>query len=346
MSHPTTGYWEFFAAEARRGKSPLYEKLALGIGADPNLASLAMRKREGQPPANILLAAVHLLLLQGADHPLADHFPSVRPDATPNGDPVVHFAEFVRSHEATLVPIVESGVTNTNEVGRSATLLPAFEHIARAAGQGLHLVELGPSAGFNLNFDRYRMRFVRHGSELMSIGPANAKVELECDLRGPSVPPLSDDPVPVLSRRGLELNPIDLADARARAWLKALVWPELTDRHRRLDLAIASQLENPVAIFRGDALKLLPPAIDMLPPDGAAVVYHSHVTYQFTPEMRAALDALLLKLSAQRTIHRISIEFHDGGYPIRHGVYAGGAVSQTTLGRCDPHGMWLEWGVT
>lgn len=346
MTHPQTGYWEFFAAEARRGKSPLYEKLALGIGADPALAALAMRKKESQPAANILLGAVHLLLLQGAGHPLADHYPSVRPDASPSGDPVVLFADFVRAHEAALIPIVETGVTNTNEVGRSATLMPAFEHVARATGQGLHLIELGPSAGFNLNFDRYGMRFFRDGAELMSVGPTNAHVELECDLRGASIPPLSDDPVPVLSRRGLELNPIDLRDPLSRLWLKALVWPELTERHRRLDLAVASQLAHPVAIFRGDAMKLLGPCVETLLADGAAVVFHSHVTYQFSAEMRAALDALLLKLSSARPIHRISIEFHDGGYPIRHGVYAGGSVTHTVLGRCDPHGMWLEWGVT
>jgi hypothetical protein len=120
----------------------------------------------------------------------------------------------------------------------------------------------------------------------------------------------------------------------------------LTERHRRLDRAIASQLENPAAIFRGDAMKLLGPCIETLPSGGAAVVFHSHVTYQFSPEMRGALDALLLELSRKRLLHRISIEFHDGGYPIRHGVYDGGAVTHATLAHCDPHGMWLEWAVT
>lgn len=346
MTQPQTGYWEFFAAESRRGKSPLYEKLALGIGADPALIALAMRKKDSQPAANILLGAVHLLLLQGADHPLADHYPSVRPGATPSGDPVALFADFVWAHESALIPLIESGVTNTNEVGRSSTLLPAFDHVARSTGQGLHLIELGPSAGFNLNFDRYEYRYQRDGAELMTIGPRGASVHLACDLRGPSIPPLSDNPVPILSRRGLELNTVDLNDARARLWLKALVWPELTDRHRRLDRAIASQLENPIGIFRGDALKLLRPCVETLPQDGVAVVFHSHVTYQFSADMRASLDALLMTLSALRPIHRISIEFHDGGYPIRHDVYSGGVVSQTVLGRTDPHGMWLEWGAT
>jgi hypothetical protein len=343
MTQPTQDYWGFFAAEATRGKSPLYSRLSRAIGDDHALAALAMRKKESQPPANIILGAVHLLLLQGADHPLADHYPSVRPNAAPGGDAVALFADFVRAHEAALIPIIENGVTNTNEVGRSAVLSPAFAHVARTAGQGLHLVEIGPSAGFNLNFDRYLIRYTREGGAGQQAGPADAGVRLDCTLKGPGEPPYADMPPSVLSRRGLELNPVDLNDPHQRLWLKALVWPELTARHARLDAAIAEQLVHPVPIFHGDALKLIAPAIETLPPDGAALVFHSHVTYQFTPEMRAQLDAALTKLSAARPIHRISIEYHEGGYPIRHGVYAGGAVSQRVLGACDPHGMWLEW---
>jgi hypothetical protein len=346
MTQPTQDYWDFFAAEATRGKSSLYAKLARGIGDDPYLTALAMRKKDSQPAANIILGAVHLLLLQGADHPLADHYPSVRAHTIPSGDPIALFANFVRANEAALGPLIENGVTNTNEVGRSAVLLPAFAHAACAAGQALHLVELGPSAGFNLNFDRYHVRYERDGAVAGETGPDGAVVRLDCVLRGPYDPPYAEFPPKVLSRRGLELNPVDLNDPNKRLWLKALVWPELTARHARLDAAIAEQMRHPVPVFHGDALQLIAPAIETLPPDGAALVFHSHVTYQFTPEMRAALERALLTLSKTRPIHRIGIEYHESGYPIRHGIYADGAVTQTVLGLCDPHGMWLEWKAT
>jgi hypothetical protein len=344
MSHPKKDYWQFFSEEAARGRSPLYARLALAVGGDAYLTAIAMRKREGQPAANVLFAAVHALLLRGADHPLAEHYPSVRPGARPAGAPEPLFAGFVRSHEAALLPLIESGVTNTNEVLRSASLLPAFGHAARAAGTGLRLIELGPSAGFNLNFDRYRYQYTREGAPDIARGPADADLVLACALRGPHAPELAPGFPSVLSRAGLERNPIDLGDPGARLWLKALVWPELGERHARLDRAIASQIQHPVAIVAGDALATLPDAVRTAPAGGTILVYHSHVIYQFTDSMRAALDASLAGLSLARPIHRIGIEYEDGAYPIRHCVYAGGALAQhSVLGRCDPHGSWLEW---
>lgn len=344
MTQPTKDYWEFFSDEAARGHSPLYAKLALGIGRDPFLSKLAQRKSPNQPPANILLAAVHYLLLSGVDHPLADHYLSVRPSATPQGDPVPLFADFVRTHEAALIPLVERGVTNTNEAARSTSLYPAFDYVARQTGHGLHLLELGPSAGFNLNFDRYSYDFVREGVSVLTRG--DGSLRLTADLRGSGTPVLSAAMPKILSRRGLELNPVDLNDAHQRLWLKALVWPELAARHVRLDKAIEVQRMFPAPIFHGDALQLLTPAIETLDPEGVAVVYHSHVTYQFTSAMRQMLEDKLSMLSHRRPIHRVSIEYSEGAYPIRHDLYTGGAAVHTILGHCDPHGMWLEWSIT
>ena len=62
-------YWSFFAREAKRGHSPLYERLALCIGETPELQALAARAKKGQPPANILLGSVQYLLFSGLEHP-------------------------------------------------------------------------------------------------------------------------------------------------------------------------------------------------------------------------------------------------------------------------------------
>ena len=40
-------YWQFFVEEARRVNSPLYARLAEGIGADPEMRALAAQAKKG-----------------------------------------------------------------------------------------------------------------------------------------------------------------------------------------------------------------------------------------------------------------------------------------------------------
>ncbi|TIP77567.1 MAG: DUF2332 family protein, partial [Mesorhizobium sp.] len=68
-------YYRFFANESRRGGSPLYEKLSLGIADDVALQRLAAGRRKGQPAANLVFGAVQYLLLGGVDHPLKEYYP-------------------------------------------------------------------------------------------------------------------------------------------------------------------------------------------------------------------------------------------------------------------------------
>ena len=263
------GYWAFFAREARRGHSPLYEQLALGIGETPALQTLAARAKKGQPPANILLGAVHYLLLGGQEHPLADHYPSVRPWAGGSGDAFPPFRDFCAVFERKLSALIETRVTNTNEVARSAMLYPAFDFVARETHEPLHLIEIGPSAGFNLNWDRYRYTFTRDGVSVLERGPAESKLHLMSELRGDHAPPLADALPLVANRIGLELNPVDLGKAEDRLWLRALIWPEHAQRFVRLDGAIAEALAHPQRVWSGDALSLLPNATAPAPPESA-----------------------------------------------------------------------------
>jgi len=335
-------YWLFFADEARRGHSPLYERLALGIREDESLQALTGHARMGQPKANLIFAAVHYLLLGGMPHPLADHYPSVRPKATPDGDAFPLFRAFCLEHEAEIVRLIASRITNTNEVARSSSLYPAFDFVARETGASLHLIEIGPSAGFILNWDRYRYTY-RRNNDVITRGPSAASVSLEAALHGDLTPPLATSFPTVASRVGLELNPVDLQSSQDRLWLKALIWPELAPRFARLDAAIATAREFPQPIVTGDALELLGDAVTSLPPSGAAVVYHSHVTYQFSEAMRRQLNTTFETLSHARPIYRISIEWDGNAYPVKIGRYENGRIDKRTIALCDPHGAWLEW---
>lgn len=338
----TTDYWKFFADEAERGKSPLYKHLALGIRDDDELRALAARVKPGQPQANIILAAVHYLLLAGADHPLADHYASVRPHARPVGDPFPPFRDFCRAHAKELLPLIETRVTNTNEVARSTALYPAFDHVTREAGEPLHLIEIGPSAGFNLNWDRYHYTY-RNGAGAQTRGLASASLKLEAEVHSTRLLDLGREFPNVASRVGLELNPVSLHSPEDRLWLKALIWPEHKHRLTRLELAIATARAHPHKIIAGDALTNLAPVAQALPRAGALVVYHSHVTYQFSEEMRERLTRTLETLSRERSIYRISIEWDGGEYPVVVGRYENGTATKRTVALCDPHGSWIEW---
>ena len=57
--------------------SQLYARLSAGVLEDPELLALAATAPAGQPPPNLLFAAVHYLLLRGASHPLARLYPSL-----------------------------------------------------------------------------------------------------------------------------------------------------------------------------------------------------------------------------------------------------------------------------
>jgi len=156
VSAENLDYWSYFMTDARKTGSPLYARLAEGVIGDEELKALAARARPGQPHANLLFGAVHFLLLRGAQHPLRRHYPDLGGGAPDGDDPFPPFKDFVGVHRDEIVRLVESRVTNTNEVGRSAVLHPGFRMLPKDGG--LHLIEVGPSAGLNMIWDRYGVR--------------------------------------------------------------------------------------------------------------------------------------------------------------------------------------------
>lgn len=344
MSETPFDYWEFFLTETRRSKAPLYEAFTRGVAEDEDLKALAFRVRPGQPPANVLYASVHYLLLRGNDHDLRRFYPNLNGASTDhdieNAFPL--FRQFVAENRDELTPILRSRVTNTNEVGRCAILHAGFQALARLAGEPLHLIELGPSAGLNLIWDRYGICYRKDGSSLVA-GMADALLMIETEVRGERVPPHGRPPC-VASRIGLERDPVDLSDQAERDWLRALVWPDHVARFAKLDQALAIVSQETLPIERGDALELLPDALSEVPARETVCVYHSFVTYQFSQEQRSALDDLLIAASLRRPVWRLSLEGTlSGDAPLLLYAYKDGIKSKRLLAQCQPHGAWVEW---
>ncbi|HEX4078622.1 MAG TPA: DUF2332 domain-containing protein [Rhizomicrobium sp.] len=344
MTAEAFDYWDFFVQETRRNPAPLYEQFALGVARDDQLKAFANEARPGQPRANVLFAAVHFLLLRGAQHPLRRFYPNLNggnhADDLDQAFPA--FRDFVTAHRPELSPLVRSRVTNTNEVGRSAILHAGFRAVAKLAGEPLHLIELGPSAGLNLIWDRYGVRYLRDGHATY-LGAPDARLVLETELRGALMPPSGPTPR-VASRVGLERNPVDLSSGDERDWLKALVWPDQVARFAALERALEIRVRETPSIRQGDALELLPDALSEIPPGETACVYHSFVTYQFSDEKRAALDDLLIAASLRRPVWRLSWEGTlSGDAPLLLYAYRDGIRTKRLLALCQPHGAWMEW---
>jgi hypothetical protein len=335
-------YWAFFSRDAEKTGSLLYSRLAEGIGADEELKALAARAKPGQPHANLILGAVHFLLLRGADHPLRKFYGTVGGKASAEReDPFPLFKDFVEKHVAQIQPLIETRVTNTNEVGRSALLHPGFRALATEAKAPLHLIEIGPSAGLNLIWDRYGVRYSKDGAVAAAINP-NAPLVIECELRGDKMPPTGANPA-VAHRLGLELNPVDLSNADDRDWLRALIWPDQGSRLERLDKAVSIFRETQSEIRSGDALALLPNALAEAPRDCALFIYHTIATYQFSHEMKEALENMLVVAGLRRPVWELSFEFDGREYLLSLSEHRDGTKTTRVLANSHPHGTWLEW---
>jgi hypothetical protein len=343
MSGKPVDYWDFFAADAKRTGSEIYARLAGGVGGDEELRELAARAKPGQPHANLLFAAVHFLLLRGAQHRLRDFYPDLNGGHTKPGDPFPVFQDFVRAHRAQLEPLISARVTNTNEVGRSAVLHAGFRALAAEAGEPLNLIEIGPSAGLNLIWDRYGVSYNRDGKTVAAIAP-DAPLVVQCALRGDKTPPANAAPR-VSKRMGLELNPVDLAKADDRDWLRALMWPDQVSRLERLDKAISLFREDKPEIREGDALALLPDALRDMPENETVCVYHTIAVYQFSRQMKETLHDILTVAGLRRPVWRLSFEAEswDGRCPITLIRYHDGTRDEHEVGHAHPHGTWLEW---
>jgi hypothetical protein len=344
-------YYRFFANESRRGGSPLYERLSFGIADSPELQRLTRNKRRGQPSANLIFGAVQYLLLNGLDDPLKEYYPSLGGSRPADDRALELFAAFCRAHEAELVDIISKRATNTNEVGRSSLLVPAFHRIALITGAPLGLVEIGSSAGLNLNFDRYGYRYVDEKGALKLERWTDAPFVLSCTLEGPGVPDLGARPPPVASRVGLELYPTDIRDERERRWLKALVWPERLDRLAKLDGALGvAALYPPPPIRGGDAVSNLAAALAEIPSGQARCVYHTVMSYQLSGEQLRRINEILFEASREAPVWRVTVEGEvahpnptETFNPLKISRYFKGTRQVQTLAVCDPHGLSMEW---
>lgn len=334
-------------AEIAGRTSPLYGALSASIADDPDLLALAAHARPNQPGANMLLGAVHYLLLKGLADPLAAYYADLTPSPSPPDGAFPAFRDFCLRHADALRAVIASRAVQTNEVRRCALLMPAFAYVAQQTRKPLVMIEFGTSAGLNLLWDHYAYVYQEDGAQFTA-GPDQSSVTLRCAIQGELRPPIPAALPTVAARLGIDLNPIDLHDPDAVLWLRALIWPEHLERAHLLEQSLAIAHANPSQIIGGDALDVLPLVLESLPqthPDSALCLFHSFVVYQFTPEMSKQLETLLKTASLRQPLYHVSLEYDSptSGAMLRLFTYSGGTMRNELLAACADHGDTIRW---
>jgi len=254
------------AADAARGgpTAPLLEPYAHNLVDD----AYALR----------VMGGIHFRVLRGDEPGLAAHYPSTGGDS----DADAAWPGFLALLDEPPPELVDAlrRPPQTNEVGRSASMVGGFLTVAEEFGLPLRILELGASAGLNLQFDRYRYEQAAAG-----FGPTDAAVRF-VDLWA-EVPPPFRAPLEVAERRGCDRDPIDASDPDDRLRLLSYVWPDVTARFERTQAALSLAAAEPVSIDRADAAAWIAAQLPGRTEGRATVVFHS-IVWQYLDEPTAA----------------------------------------------------------
>jgi hypothetical protein len=328
--------------------SPLYERVALALSeCDEALRVIEAAPARKRHPT-VILAALHDLALAGRAPALAAAYAAADGDAAARAavDTLLRMADAV-------VGIAVRRQTRTHETGHCAVLYPAIAEAARRAGaNAVGLIDVGCSAGLNLNVDRVGITY----GNGQSLGDPSSPVQLWCSIRGNRPVPTRAMPE-VVARVGIDLDPVDVTDADDARWLRACVWPDQPERAARLEAEMALAAADPPLLLQGDAVEVLPDALARVPADALPVVITTWALSHLSLESRLRFLHRLDEAAAGRAVAWVSAEGvgvapaiptlgdrrASGHSIIGLAVFGRSALRAEAVGRCWSRGRLLAW---
>lgn len=350
-----TACQQLFADFAKTSDAPLYADLAAGIAEDPKLAGLLLAAPPPQRLPVLLFASVHWLLLADPTAPLARFYPNLPlPPEVPGASraaAIDAFRSFCDERSDELAELLSTRQTQTNEIGRSALLVPTLAAIGDELGDLVHL-DIGASAGLNLLIPNYD--FVYHPGGALISGSA---VTITCATRG-DVPVPAASP-PIVAAIGIDANPLDVGDPSQARWLEACVWPDQVERFERLRSAIDIANEIGVDVRRADAVDSVADLVQQAGATGHPVVTTSWVLNYFTADERQQFVGALERTAVECDLSWVIVESPalcpelPGMPTARSGPkqptavvevrWRGGRREARHVADAHPHGRWLHW---
>lgn len=289
-----------------------------------------------------LCGGLHALVLTGQDKALAKSYAERNPSAEVLLNALI-------THEQHLLKWLDSP-PQTNEVGRGSVIIAAARFLAERYDLPIRALELGASAGLNLNFQHF------HLSPQGALPPSGPK--------GPDSPGIFDKeeagkvnlcpqwegeyphaPFQVVAAEGVDLRPVD--PARDELRLLAYCWADQTARMARLRRAIELAQRNPNPVAKGDAGEWLKDRLAQPAQNHLTLVYHTIAWQYFPPATQQTCENALQSAGAAATGHAPLAHFSmegDGGDGAALTLRLwDGAEEIWHLGRVDFHGRWVKW---
>lgn len=338
---------------------------------NPNIAALRRQARACQTlnsplTAGILDAASNLLdatsetgrrVLGWSGDPIADALPLrltgglhglARRDVAPQlgkiyrdgaGDFSGAICEAIHAHDAWIAGWLDSP-PQTNEVGRSGALMCGLMQAVHGLGLPIELLELGASAGLNLNLDRFRFDLGKR-----TIGPNDSSVRIAPLWTGGDPP---DARPVIIARAAVDQQPVNVSDAAAAERLIAYVWADQKERITRLEAAIEIARRFPPPVVAADAGAWLkqqlqrPQSVNVV-----RIVMHS-VFWQYVPRAtRQQLHDAIQQAGANATTTRPFgwLKFEPGPqlYTMELKLRLWPSGDDFHLANCHSHGSAIDW---
>lgn len=311
------------AGERHLGQAPRTAALIRSWPGDPSAAALAMRFN----------AAIHALARRGRPRRLESLYQRQHDDF----DGAI--AAAMASEDAFIASWMQQP-PQTNEVNRAAAILSALMVAGERFGLPFELLELGSSAGLNLNLARYA-----YDLGGLAAGAPDSPVRIAPVWRGSQPPETAPE---VIAAQGVDLHPLDAADEATRDRLLSFVFADQPLRAERLRHALDLAQHHKPRITRADAVSWL--AEQLAEPQAAGrcrAVFHSMVLQYLDAADRKVAADLIAAAGSRATLERplawISFEWTPNRSEVQLWLTCWPTGEARQLATCHPYGMWIDW---
>ncbi|WP_110927902.1 DUF2332 domain-containing protein [Bacillus massiliglaciei] len=326
-----------FADRHYKGESPLYEFLSQKIAEDNQILELCKVIKPWKPAPDMLLGAVHYLLLKGSPHRLKYYYPSTSQTPLPIRQSFPAFQEFCVIYKEVIEHLLKTRAVQTNEIGRCAYLYPSLCYISEIARKPLALIEIGTGSGIQLLCDQFSYSYQTEET----YGNTNSPLHISSEIRGNTFPKNLWKMPTVAERIGIDQSICNLENTEQKTWFEAFIWPEQKKRRQMLAQAASILHDEEVTLIQGDGIELLPDIARTIPSNHTICIFHTHVANHLPLSMKQKLLKQVHNLGMERNIFHLFNNIRDQKLQLDY--YVNGILSHQTIAETDPHGLWFTW---